>query len=176
MALPSRARSGGPATAATDLERLFAENVDAVFGFAFTRCGSRVLAEEVAADTFAEAARVLRSDPSLGLRRGWLFDVARKRLIDHWRREHRHQQRIERLTLLSNPLEGEDPIVESDVLDALDGLPERQRAALVLHYLDGYTAPQIAAALGITVAATESLLARGRRSLLRAYLERTNHA
>ena len=168
----SRTRSRRTESTSTSLERLFAENVDAVFGFALTRCGDRVLAEEVASDTFAEAARVLSRRPDQELHRGWLFDVARKRLIDHWRREARHQRRLERLQHLGELLPPEDSILESNVLDALDGLPQRQRAALVLHYLDGYKAGEIAEAFDVSVAAIESLLARGRRSLLRAYLER----
>jgi RNA polymerase sigma-70 factor (ECF subfamily) len=44
-----------------------------------------------------------------------------------------------------------------------------QRAALVLRHLDGYSVPEVAAALGRSVEATESLLARGRRHFRRAY-------
>jgi RNA polymerase sigma-70 factor (ECF subfamily) len=53
---------------------------------------------------------------------------------------------------------------------ALAELPPFQRLALTLRYLDGLTVAEIAAALGRSEHAVESLLARGRvalRSLLR---------
>lgn len=51
---------------------------------------------------------------------------------------------------------------------ALDALPDRQRAAVSLRHLEEWSNPRIAEALGISVEAVESLLARGRRALARA--------
>ncbi len=48
---------------------------------------------------------------------------------------------------------------------ALATLPERQRAAIVLRHLEELGNPEIAARLGVSVEAVESLLARGRRAL-----------
>lgn len=48
---------------------------------------------------------------------------------------------------------------------ALAALPPRQRVAMVLRHLEGYTNPQIAEVLGIGVEAVESLTARAKRRL-----------
>ena len=48
---------------------------------------------------------------------------------------------------------------------ALDALPERQRAALVLVHYQGLSGPEAAEALEVGVEALESLLARARRTL-----------
>jgi RNA polymerase sigma-70 factor (ECF subfamily) len=48
---------------------------------------------------------------------------------------------------------------------ALARLPERQRLAIVLRHLEERGNPEIAATLGTSVEAVESLLARGRREL-----------
>ena len=48
---------------------------------------------------------------------------------------------------------------------ALAGLPERQRQAVVLRHIEGLTNPEIAAVMDLGVAAVESLTARGRRAL-----------
>lgn len=48
---------------------------------------------------------------------------------------------------------------------ALDRLPERQRAAIVLRHFEERSNPEIADALDVSVEAVESLLARGRRAL-----------
>lgn len=51
------------------------------------------------------------------------------------------------------------------VRHALDSLPERQRAALVLSYYEGLSQAEASALLEISEEALESLLARGRRKL-----------
>ena len=50
------------------------------------------------------------------------------------------------------------------VIEVLRRLPERQRAALALRYLDGCTVGEVAVELQIDYPAAESLLARGRRN------------
>jgi RNA polymerase sigma-70 factor (ECF subfamily) len=56
-------------------------------------------------------------------------------------------------------------------IDVLAEVPTSQRAALVLHYLDGFPVSEVARLLGKSEHATESLLARGRQSFKRAYGE-----
>jgi RNA polymerase sigma factor (sigma-70 family) len=54
---------------------------------------------------------------------------------------------------------------------ALAAVPASQRTALVLCYLDGFTAAEVGDQLGKSTAAVHSLLERGRESFKRAYLE-----
>ena len=54
---------------------------------------------------------------------------------------------------------------------ALAAVPASQRTALVLCYLDGFTAAEVGGELGKSTAAVHSLLERGRESFKRAYLE-----
>jgi RNA polymerase sigma-70 factor (ECF subfamily) len=60
---------------------------------------------------------------------------------------------------------------ERHVAAALQALPERQRAALVLSYYEGLSNAEAAGALELSVSALESLLVRARRAL-RQELER----
>jgi RNA polymerase sigma-70 factor, ECF subfamily len=55
-----------------------------------------------------------------------------------------------------------------DILRALRSLAAMQRAALTLHYMDDLTLSEVAAELGKSEAAVESLLSRGREALRRA--------
>lgn len=50
-------------------------------------------------------------------------------------------------------------------------VPSPQREALAFRHLDGLSVPEVAAALGRSVEATESLLARGWVSFRIAYVE-----
>jgi RNA polymerase sigma-70 factor (ECF subfamily) len=57
---------------------------------------------------------------------------------------------------------------------ALAGLPERQRAALVLSHYEGRTQAEAAAILGISEGALESLLSRARAALRQSLREETH--
>jgi RNA polymerase sigma factor (sigma-70 family) len=59
----------------------------------------------------------------------------------------------------------------AEVLDTLRALPSAQRAALVLHHVDGLSVRETAALMGRSPAAVESLLARGRERFRAAWEE-----
>jgi RNA polymerase sigma-70 factor, ECF subfamily len=61
--------------------------------------------------------------------------------------------------------------VHDVVMEALAGLPSRQRIVVALRDLDGYTADEVCALLGITAGNQRVLLHRG-RAVVRAHLER----
>ncbi|MEO7054957.1 MAG: sigma factor-like helix-turn-helix DNA-binding protein, partial [Rhizomicrobium sp.] len=61
-------------------------------------------------------------------------------------------------------------VLGREVARALDGLPERQRAAILLCHFQDLGNIEAAEIMGISVEALESLLARGRRGL-RSQLE-----
>ena len=158
------------------LEQLFDENFDAVFAFCHIRTGSRPLAEEIASDVFCDAVRTLTADPDRELHRGWLVATARSRLVDHWRSAERNRRRVERIAAFGEPVRSESAgphalIDDERIMAVLASLPERQRAVLILRYLDELSVSEVADALGLSYRATESLLARGRRSFARSYEE-----
>lgn len=53
----------------------------------------------------------------------------------------------------------------SAIIAAMAKLPDRQRSALSLHYLDEMSAPEAAKVLGVSVSSMESLLVRGKRAM-----------
>ncbi len=147
-----------------------------VYGYLLPRCGARVLAEDLTAETFLAAVGASRRDGAREPTVGWLIGIARHKLVDHWRRAEREQRGLR--VLSHERTEPDDP------WDArLDGLLARQilaelaphhRAALTLRYLDGLPVPEVAAALGRTVHASEALLVRARIAFRRAYESHTD--
>jgi RNA polymerase sigma-70 factor (ECF subfamily) len=139
-----------------------------VYGYLAHRCGSSTVAEDLAQETFLAAVVELRKGTVVEAPLPWIFGIARHKLIDHYRRS-------ERLELAGRPNEEPGPELDSDgrALAALASLPPAQRLALVLRHVDGLSVPEIADALGRSVEAVESLLARGRVGFRRAYLEAT---
>lgn len=138
-----------------------------VYGYLLARCGQRALAEDLTADTFLAAVHAGEVPLSVG----WLIGTARHKLVDHWRRLEREDRG---LRLLEGGRAGvEDPWdAELDALRArevLGLLRPAHRAALVLRYLDDLPVPQVAAALGRTLHATEALLVRARIAFRSVY-------
>jgi len=146
-----------------------------VYGYLLPRCGAAVLAEDLTAETFMAAVAAVR-DGHMGapeLTVAWLVGVARHKLADHWRRAAREQRGLAEVAVLAQ--EQADPWDEH--LDvqvahaALARLNGPQRAALTLRYLDGLPVAEVAACLGRSLHATETLLVRARSALRRVYLE-----
>lgn len=162
------------------LAALFEAEFSRIYGFVYARCGSTTLAEDVAAETFVDAARAVNAGQGADVSRSWLFMVARRRLVDRWRSDERHRRRLEKMRLLRSPEaevielgiggDGSGKQIDDErVLEALAALPTRQRAALTLRYLDEFSVPEIADALDVSYRAAESLLSRARAGFAKAY-------
>jgi RNA polymerase sigma-70 factor (ECF subfamily) len=149
-----------------------------VYGYVLPRCGSTVVAEDLTAETFMAAVAAVRAGrvQASEVTVAWLVGVARHKLADHWRRSAREERGIAAVAVLAE--EAGDPWDEH--LDAqvahaaLARLAGPQRAALTLRYLDGRPVAEVAACLGHSVHATETLLVRARAALRRIYREEGN--
>lgn len=161
--------SSGPAR--LELERLYEREVATVHGFLLARCGDPTLAEDLTTEVFINAATRFAQDRGEEVTTGWLITVARRRLVDHWRRADTQRRGIDVLKRERAPVGETDE--DGRVLAALDSLAPRQRAALVLRYLDDHSVSEVADALNVDYRAAESLLARGRRAFERAYEEQS---
>ncbi|MEM9519209.1 MAG: RNA polymerase sigma factor [Actinomycetota bacterium] len=159
------------------LSEIYDDAVVEIYRYLRSRCGSTSLAEDLTSATFVQAALEIERAPVPDLSVRWLITVARNKLIDHWRREAMVERK---LTLLDGGrAETVDPW--NDVLDearahaVLQSLTPDHRAALTLRYLDDLSVPECAAALGRSVHAAESLLARARNAFRTAYEQTGGH-
>ncbi len=165
----------GPArqTDRSRLAHLFDDEFDAVYRFCLARTGDSSAADDAASEAFLAAARLFADGRGGEIDRPWLFVVARNRIVDQWRAGERHRQRVLRLARQPQTSSEEIAIAPSAVADrvveALASLPERQRAALTLRYLDECSVAEVAERLDINYQTAESLLARGRRGFATAW-------
>jgi RNA polymerase sigma-70 factor, ECF subfamily len=131
-------------------------------------------AEEVVQDAFMRALASLRaSDRPMALR-AWLYAIVRNRALDELRRphlRHRAEGEPERLPL-TDPRAADDlceALLRRERLDhvvtAINGLPRRQRLALVMRELDDRSHDEVAARLGVSRGASKTLVHRAKANL-----------
>jgi RNA polymerase sigma-70 factor (ECF subfamily) len=130
-----------------------------------------LLAEDLTSATFMEAVVAIERGTTASMSVGWLVTVARRRLIDHWRRRAREERKLGLVASSDEPTE--DPwgstFDAATILDALARVRPEYRAALTLRYLDGLPIGEVAEFLGRSVPAAESFLQRARGALRVAY-------
>lgn len=155
-----------------ELLDFYDRQVAGLYAFIARRCGDTQLAEDLTQEVFILAARQLAADGHLPPP-GWLYRVARNKLVDHWRRETRRERKFRLLAGGKDEPSGPDPadaVVSAQHANrALNDLPADQRAVLVMRYLENNSVAEIAASLGRSSKAIESLLGRARKRLGKSY-------
>jgi RNA polymerase sigma factor (sigma-70 family) len=120
--------------------------------FISNKVGDPTVAEDLTSTVFLKALRWLREDQSADSARGWLYATARTTIVDYWQAQSLYEIRslsgLEEQLLPSDDTAFAKEQVETRVQRLLSLLPERDRTILTLRYLQGYSAAEIAAALG----------------------------
>ena len=143
-------------------------HLDALLAFTERLIGNRSDAEDICQETFARAWRRAREwKPGRAQYRTWLFQVAHNQVRDRWRRQRPTEEISEALVSAElMPDQAADAEAQSHrVRAALQSLPERQRATIILSHYHGHTNIETAELLKVSVEAVESLLGRARRRL-----------
>jgi RNA polymerase sigma-70 factor (ECF subfamily) len=131
--------------------------------------GDEAEAEDVAQEVFLRAWRSApRWRPGAAKFETWMHRVALNLCYDRLRRRREHvtdspPERIDETPSQLDAVQARDR--QRRVEAAVLALPERQRAAITLVGLEEMSNIEAAAALGVSVEALESLLARARRAL-----------
>ncbi|HEY2393456.1 MAG TPA: RNA polymerase sigma factor [Candidatus Angelobacter sp.] len=136
-------------------------------------------AEDILQDVFYELVEANRLLMPIGHVTGWLFRVARNRIIDLFRKkkpdslgaaaiEDHDGELLHIEDLLPSPEAGPEALYARGVLLdelelALEELPDEQREAFVAHELEGRSFKEIAAETGVSV---NTLLSRKRYAVL----------
>ena len=138
-------------------------------------------AEDILQDVFYELVEANRLLMPIGHITGWLFQVARNRITDLFRkkkpesfsatdlvRENDDGELLRLDDLLPSPDAGPDALYTRNLLLeelelAFDELPEEQRAVFVAHELEGRSFKEMAAETGVSI---NTLLSRKRYAVL----------
>jgi RNA polymerase sigma-70 factor (ECF subfamily) len=148
------------------VEELYATHAQGAVRLAYLLVGDREIAQEIAQEAFLRAfgrfADMRKSSSFPNYLKSTIVNLARK----HFKRRGLERLYVERLR--ARPTQSVAPVnVEQRdmVVQALLKVPERQRAALVLHYYEDLSEYQVAGLLGVSDQAARSVVARGRKAL-----------
>jgi RNA polymerase sigma-70 factor, ECF subfamily len=169
-----RVREGDETSFALLLER----HRRPVAHFLYRMVPNQAISEELAQEVFLRVYRSRETYEPSAKFTTWLFRIA-TRLALNWIRDHKKEANQESLN--EGAVEGAErqvtdgePTVEArmvneaklkEVRRAVEALPEKQKAAVLMHKYEGLEYTQIARALGCSESALKSLLFRAYESL-----------
>ncbi len=150
--------------------------VNRVYAYLHARSGADVeLAEELTQQTFVQAVRHWQSFDGRADSVTWLCTIARHKLADHYRERERQKRRQLHLIVREIPVADDDlelSVSDRDaVVNALRTLPDIERTALLLRYVDDLSVGDVAATIGRSVDATDALLRRAKQRFRSIYPE-----
>lgn len=145
------------------LQEVYDKYIEQIYKFVYFKIGNREDAEDIVSQVFIKAARSLDVTQEEQVMLGWLYQVARTTITDHWRRYYKGpQSSLEALEEESNIYLAADPIyVGNNDEEPLDGaiarvatimelLPANYRRVLQLRFLQGCSLKETAEAMSIT--------------------------
>jgi RNA polymerase sigma-70 factor (ECF subfamily) len=157
------------------LETIASRHTPMIFAVAWRMLGDSAEAEDVVQEAITRVwVKAASWTPVGGGLGGWLRRITTNLCIDRQRKrgfvsDHEIPERTDEAP-------GADVLIDEQrrqaaVAIAMQALPDRQRAAIVLSYYEGVSNAEAASTLGIGVKALESLLVRARQGLSRSLAE-----
>jgi len=149
-----------------------------IYRYVLRLVGNASLADDLTQDTFLRVHQHLRELKDAAALEAWLYRIATNVCYDRFRhREHRGpglpvlgQDEARNDAVAEDGALRPDQLLEQEemsdcVLHFLTALPEAQRQVLLLHDLQGYTDPEIAQMLGLSLNNVKIRLHRARARL-----------
>jgi RNA polymerase sigma factor (sigma-70 family) len=150
------------------ISEIIAEEGSRLRNFIRKRVPNEADAEDLLQEVFFEVIEAYRLMEPVERWGAWMFQVARHRIIDLFRKKRRQALEIEPISssgegearLLEDMLPSPDggpaaayarAVLLEDLEEALDELPGEQREVFVAHEIDGYSYKEIAARSGVSV-------------------------
>jgi RNA polymerase sigma-70 factor (ECF subfamily) len=158
---------------------LFRRHYPAIYAFAYRISLCRSDAEDIAQETFVQAARSLagfRGDASF---KNWLYSIAANRSRDRHRQRARRDRLDEQLSTLaatdSGTMDSESAAsgAHAAVREALAALSQDRRTAVALVYYEGLNHAEAARVLGCAESTISWRLFRAKHQLKKALRSRT---
>ena len=142
-----------------------------VFGLAFSMLRDRAAAEDLAQEVFVKLWQALPRYDGRAQLSTWIYAITRNAAVSALRGRHRSVSMSDAAVLAE--VEGVAAMPVPDPIDAglmrqVEALPERQRQAVMLYYMDERAVDEVAEMMGLPVNTVKTHLHRARASLATA--------
>jgi len=170
-------------------DRLYRDHVDLIYRYAHRLCGETEAAKDLVQETFLNAYQGLKDFRGESKVSTWLYTIASRACIRMRRKrkgEPEHELSLEefvptsegefRLQIPMDGLSPEEALQNKELREALDQainqLPKKYRMALVLRDMEGLSAKEVGAIMGVNERAIKSRLHRARLFVRRELSDR----
>ena len=144
---------------------LVRDEQEALRGFLLALCcGNRDDADDIAQDALVKAYLSLSEYRDKGRFRSWLFKIAHNTFLNH-RAARRTFDTLDETHAMGGGQATDARCERQDLYQALATLPPKERSAIALFYLSGYSISEIARMTDTTEGAVKMQLSRGRDKL-----------
>ena len=127
-------------------------------------CGNKGDADDLAQDALVKAYLSSAGYQDKGKFRSWLYKIAYNTFLNH-KASLRCTESIDEARTLASSASADAEFEHQDLYLALRTLPPKERSAITLFYLNGYTVKEIAAITDTSEDAVKKQLSRGRDKL-----------
>ena len=127
-------------------------------------CGNRSDADDLAQDALVKAYLSSAGYQDMGRFRSWLYKIAYNTFLNH-KASLRTTESIEEARMLTSSTSADSSFEHQSLYLALRTLPPKERSAITLYYLNGYSIKEIAAITDTSEDAVKKQLSRGRDKL-----------
>lgn len=127
-------------------------------------CGDTQQADDIAQDAYVKAYLSVDSLRDPRKFQSWLYSIGYRLFINHRQSARPHQPLDEAAAIASDQV-ADARFRYEKLYDALAQIPRQRRTAILLFYMHGYSAAEIAEITDTTPGAARQLLARGRHDL-----------
>lgn len=140
---------------------------EALRGFLFALCcGKRDDADDIAQETLVKAYLSSAGYRDEGKFRAWLFTIARNTFLNHKASTRtRTLDDLKALSAMPSAATADSAFRHQELYMALATLSPKERSAVVMFYMSGYSIKEIADITDCTVDAVKKQLSRGRDNL-----------
>lgn len=127
-------------------------------------CGNSVLADDIAQESYLKAYLSLGSFCDDSKFKSWLFRIGYNCFLNS-RRTSRPSADFKDLENEPSDLESDNGFIYQDLYMALEKLPSKERTALLLFYMEGYSVKETAGIISAGEDAVRQYLSRGRKHM-----------
>lgn len=154
------------------IESIYSCYFNDIYRFLLSLSRDHHTAEDLVQDTFLRAYLHVENNENASIK-SWLFTVAHHAFIDYYRKQKRvevkKQSFFSRLFDKRNTPE-ETIVIQEDIqeiINLLDGIPEKQKYAVLLHDFHELSYSEAATVMNISLANFKVVLYRGRQAMRR---------